>query len=592
MSVRRSGAWVRKRMSKIDKKALKIRLYDSDSDTHTETEEKKPTVEVSTHKNAKTQDLRTNKTNTSGRYSDDDDDDSAGGGQRARKPSLLSKKNDDDDKSKMKRNRMNHFSRPDKNSNQSRSSSSSSSSSSRSPSNNGSRNNPAVSSPSSSSSSASSQTSVKNNYKSSQKQTDAGKKSSEFERPKSGKVVKIVAATNGTRGKNSNPNSTTTTTQSSSSSRSTNTTASSRSSSTTSSSKSRSRSSSRSKSRSRSGSSTSTKTNSDDEDNSDSTAVPIKVNIERKPPIYRKTQKSNSLDKPSPARHHDHSDTDRQSIDSSNEMTDVSPLSSPKKSTHSKGKRHSHSETNNGKDTDRIDTTVFYNTLSSDFNKKMTNVLDSFGGKFSRPSSSKMDHQHRNSFKLNRTFDLGESGSSYYGSKLMRLEAENQKLYDKLLQKDPSVKRSRKNDSDRPLRITSSALNRQRDQQRIEKENQLILKRLLDVKPSRNLRKEEQIKDYERNFGYLSIKMSSSSPSGFLMNTSTTSSAFNRSNHIAPSSAASTKRSSTRTTAANSRVSSAKSTAKSHFSVNNMDPSEFMKRTVSLSRRPEWNDRW
>lgn len=54
----------------------------------------------------------------------------------------------------------------------------------------------------------------------------------------------------------------------------------------------------------------------------------------------------------------------------------------------------------------------------------------------------------------------------------------------------------------------------------------------------------------------------------------------------------STKRS-LKSSAANSRISSAKSTSKGHFSLANLDPSELLKRTASASRnRPEWSDRW
>lgn len=148
----------------------------------------------------------------------------------------------------------------------------------------------------------------------------------------------------------------------------------------------------------------------------------------------------------------------------------------------------------------------------------------------------------------------------------------------------------------KPMRITSAAINRQRDQQRIERENQLILKRLLKVQPSKNLQKDEQLKDYERNFGVACLNyskiaprtMSAASQSSSFLN-SNTSIGFNHHNQ----SRISTKRS-VKSSVANSRISSAKSTSKGgQFSLANLDPSEILKRTASASRnRPEWSDRW
>lgn len=209
----------------------------------------------------------------------------------------------------------------------------------------------------------------------------------------------------------------------------------------------------------------------------------------------------------------------------------------------------------------------------------MNSALENgFNSKMSRPTSSKLGYLNNSS--LNQTIDLSQSN---FGTKLMRLEVENQKLYEKLFRESKHGKRRQQ--LDKPIRLTSSALNRQRDQQRIEKENQLILRRLLDVKPSRDVQKEVQMKDYERNFGYLSLKM--------LPVSSATSSAMNFNSKSMGSSAISTKRSA-KSSANNSRISSAKSgTVKSHFSNSGtFDPHDILRRTASLSRRPEWNERW
>lgn len=323
------------------------------------------------------------------------------------------------------------------------------------------------------------------------------------------------------------------------------------------------------------------------------------------------------------------------SSDRSSDVTDVSPLATPKEATSSsfssKHHHHHHSSTRghpppaatatrpnnrwsnnpNSKDADRIDTTVFYDALSSEFTRKL-------GGGSGGSSSWKHGGGGYTGSSLNQTIDLS---SSSYGPKLLRLEAENQKLYERLLRdskkSSSSSSRGRRGGLDRKsssltssFRLTSSALNRQREQQRIEKENQLILRRLLDVKPSRDLQKEHQLRDYERNFGYLSLKMlpvasaSASANSSFAPRTSTAAGGAS----VTTTHRSSSKRSSAKSSANNSRISSAKSTGmrsavtfeddyhhqhgSHHGGGYHDDPHDVLKRTASLSRRPEWSDRW
>lgn len=307
----------------------------------------------------------------------------------------------------------------------------------------------------------------------------------------------------------------------------------------------------------------------------------MKINIERKPPIDKSKKKSNrspSLEKPgydsdtssknSRRSKAKTNESDSQEDESSNEMTDVSPLPSPKRANKkNKGTRKEE------KDLDRIDTALFYNALNNnDFNSKVGNVLKTLNGKISSTRSNSVNFnntfvkQTTNLNDLNTCIDFTQTS---YGAKLLRLDAENRRLYNKLLK---ATEEEKKKPIDRPIRLTSSALNRQKEQQRIEKENQLILKRLLDVKSSKFLRREDQLKDYEKNFGYQSLNTSK------LSNASTSN--------------LSTKRSA-KPSANNSRVSSAKSMTRSQFSLANLDPAELLKRTSSLSRqRPEWNDRW
>uniref|UniRef100_A0A8C6QMS5 Cilia- and flagella-associated protein 97 n=1 Tax=Nannospalax galili TaxID=1026970 RepID=A0A8C6QMS5_NANGA len=60
-----------------------------------------------------------------------------------------------------------------------------------------------------------------------------------------------------------------------------------------------------------------------------------------------------------------------------------------------------------------------------------------------------------------------------------------------------------------PPKLYHSALNRQREQQRIERENLALLKRLETVKPTVGMKRSEQLMDYHRNMGYLNPSPSS-----------------------------------------------------------------------------------
>ncbi|XP_030885794.1 cilia- and flagella-associated protein 97 isoform X1 [Leptonychotes weddellii] len=60
-----------------------------------------------------------------------------------------------------------------------------------------------------------------------------------------------------------------------------------------------------------------------------------------------------------------------------------------------------------------------------------------------------------------------------------------------------------------PPKLYHSALNRQREQQRIERENLALLKRLEAVKPTVGMKRSDQLMDYHRNMGYLSSSPSS-----------------------------------------------------------------------------------
>lgn len=61
-----------------------------------------------------------------------------------------------------------------------------------------------------------------------------------------------------------------------------------------------------------------------------------------------------------------------------------------------------------------------------------------------------------------------------------------------------------------PPRLYHSAINRQREQKRIERENLAFLKRLESVKPSKGITRDEQLADYQRQARYLCTPLPSS----------------------------------------------------------------------------------
>ncbi|KAG7225835.1 hypothetical protein INR49_014356 [Caranx melampygus] len=99
---------------------------------------------------------------------------------------------------------------------------------------------------------------------------------------------------------------------------------------------------------------------------------------------------------------------------------------------------------------------------------------------------------------------------SFTNDEVRRIDRENQRLLRELSRLSPgprpgSVAGKKTNIAgNSPLiRLSHSALNRQREQQRIERENLAFLKRLESVKPTPGLRRSEQMADYQRHVGYL-----------------------------------------------------------------------------------------
>ncbi|XP_035385660.1 cilia- and flagella-associated protein 97 [Electrophorus electricus] len=102
---------------------------------------------------------------------------------------------------------------------------------------------------------------------------------------------------------------------------------------------------------------------------------------------------------------------------------------------------------------------------------------------------------------------------SFTDEEVRRIERENQRLLRELSRTPPRtcsagsalVLGGRRPAGPPTLRLYHTALNRQREQQRIQRENLAFLKRLESVKPTPGMTRSEQLADYQRQAGYLGI---------------------------------------------------------------------------------------
>ncbi|CAF2957646.1 unnamed protein product [Rotaria sp. Silwood2] len=136
----------------------------------------------------------------------------------------------------------------------------------------------------------------------------------------------------------------------------------------------------------------------------------------------------------------------------------------------------------------------------------------------------------------------------------------------------------------RRVRLTSSAINRQKQQQRIERDNLRILERLQHTRATHTLKREELLSHYDRQMGYVSypvppiaqqIRLSSRPSSATVMSSTFSTSGKKSNNQSRPSSASNGMNSN------NIRSRPASASTSLHGSSRS-----------SSARRPIWNDRW
>lgn len=94
---------------------------------------------------------------------------------------------------------------------------------------------------------------------------------------------------------------------------------------------------------------------------------------------------------------------------------------------------------------------------------------------------------------------------SFTREEVRQIDRENQRLLKELSRQaeKPGNKNMMPKRFNHPPKLYHSAVNRQKEHQRIERENLALLKRLESVKPTVGMKRSDQLMDYHRNMGYL-----------------------------------------------------------------------------------------
>ncbi|XP_029008393.1 cilia- and flagella-associated protein 97 isoform X2 [Betta splendens] len=189
------------------------------------------------------------------------------------------------------------------------------------------------------------------------------------------------------------------------------------------------------------------------------------------------------------------------SVDSEDTATDVSPLSSPDISPlQSVDLNHREASDRSPKEQERE--SVPSSGLSNTHHEESDQDVDEL--------SHRSDSQLGGKLPFHCPGRRNRKNYSFSNDEVCRIDRENQRLLRELSRLSPgprpgSVARKKANmaNTSPSIRISHSALNRQREQQRIERENLAFLKRLESVKPTPGLRRSEQLANYQRQVGYL-----------------------------------------------------------------------------------------
>ncbi|XP_066429555.1 cilia- and flagella-associated protein 97 [Eleutherodactylus coqui] len=126
-----------------------------------------------------------------------------------------------------------------------------------------------------------------------------------------------------------------------------------------------------------------------------------------------------------------------------------------------------------------------------------------------------LDKKDQERFSLDHPPIRVKKNYSFKNEEVRQIDQENQRLLKELSRhtaKSKAKSLTPKKLNMTPTRVYHSAVNRQKEQQRIERENLALLKRLESVKPTIGMTRSEQLLDYQRQAGYLSSTATSPRP--------------------------------------------------------------------------------
>ncbi|XP_072904245.1 cilia- and flagella-associated protein 97 [Hemitrygon akajei] len=223
--------------------------------------------------------------------------------------------------------------------------------------------------------------------------------------------------------------------------------------------------------------------------------------------------------------------TRKQPEDTEGTVTDVTPLSSPGCSPiHSNDQRVEPKHKTNKKQ-ENVGQAIYISLDPLNFDEGMQNARRQKHpreAKPCKPSStassleSKRSNQRRGQKIPNDATDLNQllkeqrrrKNYTFSNEEAKRIDRENQRLLEELTRKAtrPTVNKPKKIAAT-TVRVYHSTLNRQREQERIERENLAFLKRLEAVKPTVGLKRSTQLYDYQRQMSFMESCSQQSRPS-------------------------------------------------------------------------------
>ncbi|XP_048053434.1 cilia- and flagella-associated protein 97 isoform X2 [Megalobrama amblycephala] len=204
--------------------------------------------------------------------------------------------------------------------------------------------------------------------------------------------------------------------------------------------------------------------------------------------------------------------------ESEDTVTDVTPLSTPNVSPYQS-----------------IDVVLPSEPLAADVQQQQPSVADETVVNDVSDGQSSISSEGENGSvflkvekQLDRVLVVSSPGSvgssrknySFSNEEVREIDLENQRLLRQLSHStarshtgsSACSKTSSRRSSTPTIRLYHSALNRQREQERIQKENLAFLKRLESVKPTPGMTRDEQLADYQRQSRYLGTRVTALPP--------------------------------------------------------------------------------